>query len=192
MKKLFNFLVKTVILVLILGLLFIQYLKSDLNSDFDEKHLNNLKTEIKKAQTIPPKFINVFNKINPITNTNGIIYDRLKGNYERICPCLNLTLITSFNRKNRLTGNEYVLSWKLEKEFTQEQCFNYYIQNYDFLYQNNGIFKASEYYFNKQLSELNFDQMATLTLMIKNASLYNPTRNAEGIKRKIEEMKRHL
>ncbi len=189
MKKLFRFLVKTVILILILGFLFVQYLKSDLNKTFNQEQLSQLKTEIGKAEPIPSEFLEVFNKINPITNTNGVLYDAITENRNRECPCVDLALIAPVNGKNRYTGNRYILSWKLEKEFTQEQCFNYYVRNYDFLYENDGIFEASEYYFNKPLSELNFDQMATLTLMLRNASLYNPKRNPEGIKKRIAEIK---
>ena len=189
MKKLLRFLVKTIILILILGFLFVQYLKSDLNNTFDKEQLSQLKTEIEKAESIPTEFLKVFNEINPITNTSGILYDAITENRKRVCPCVNLAIIAPVSGKNRYTGNRYVLSWKLEKDFTQEECFNYFIQNYDFLYNNDGIFEASEFYFNKPLSELDFDQMATLTLMLRNASLYNPKRNPEGLKKRIVEIK---
>ncbi len=169
--------------------MFVQYLKSDLNNSFDKKQLNELKAEIEKAEPISTEFIKVYERVNPITNTNGILFDGIKENYYKDCPCLNAARLSFIKGKNRLTGNELVLAWKLEKEFTQKQCLSFYVEKHNFLYENIGINQASEYYFNKKLAELNFDQMATLTLMIKNAALYNPKRNPEGIKQKIAELK---
>ena len=81
--------------------------------------------------------------------------------------------------QNRLLGNEYVLAWKLEKEFTQKQCLDYYVRNFDFAQNKIGINAASNYYFNKEISELNFDENATLAIMLKNPFLYNPIRQPE-------------
>ena len=189
MKKLLKSTLKVIILIFIIGFLFIQYLISDFNNPFDEFRLNELKSEIKKAEPVPADFIEIYNKVNPITNTNGILLDAFKENYGRECPCLNLARLSGLYSNNKLLGNDYTLAWKLEKEFTQEQCFNFYSKIYDFTYNNIGLYSASEFFFKKPLNKLNYEQMATLAIMFQNSSLYNPIRNPEGIKQKLSELK---
>lgn len=188
MKKIIKFTLKALFLIVFLGVVFIQYLKSDWNKAIDEGNFNNIKTAIVNAKPLPPEFLKVYKSIYPITTTNGIIYNRFTEQYDTKCPCNEISLMLHSFYKNNSTSNNYVLSWKLEKQVTQEQCLNYYLQNADFLYNNKGVYEASNYYFQKELSELNFEQMATLIIMIDNPSLYNPKRRPELIKKRIKEI----
>lgn len=189
MKKLLKFMLNAVILILVCGFLFIQYLKSDFNNSFDQVKLSQLKSKIEKAEPIPTDFIEAYNHINPITSTNGILIDAIKGNYLRECPCLNVARMSFIHGENKLLENEYVLAWKLEKEFTQKQCLYLYAQQFDFLYNNKGIKSASEYFFHKKTDDLSYDEMATLILMFQNSSLYNPIKNPKLIEQKLNEIK---
>ena len=189
MKKLLRFLFKTIILILLIGFIFIQFLKSDFNNPFDQNRLAELKSEIKDAKSITSDFTKAYEIVNPITNTNGILFDGLKEDYKRECPCLNVARMSFIYGENRLLGNEYVLAWKLEKEFTQKQCLDYYVRNFDFAQNKIGINAASNYYFKKEISELNFDENVTLAIMLKNPFLYNPIRQPERLKNKLTEIK---
>uniref|UniRef100_UPI0040479C08 transglycosylase domain-containing protein n=1 Tax=Flavobacterium sp. TaxID=239 RepID=UPI0040479C08 len=188
MKKIIKFTLKALFLIVFLGVVFIQYLKSDWNKAIDEGDLNNLKTAIANVKPLPPEFLKIYKSIYPITTTNGLLYNRITEQYGSGCPCNRISQIHPSLTKNNSTSNNYVLSWKLEKQVTQEQCLNYYLQNVDFLYNNKGVYEASNYYFQKELSELNFEQMATLIIMTNNPSLYNPKRRPELIKKRIKEI----
>jgi hypothetical protein len=188
MKKIIKFSLKALFLIVFLGVVFIQYLKSDWNKAIDESDFNNIKTAIANAKPLPPEFLKIYKSINPITTTNGLLYNRITEQYGSGCPCNRISQIHPSLTKNNSTSNNYVLSWKLEKQVTQEQCLNYYLQNVDFLYNNKGVYEASNYYFQKELSELNFEQMATLIIMTNNPSLYNPKRRPELIKKRIKEI----
>jgi hypothetical protein len=189
MKKTLKIFLKIGIVILLLGFLFIQYLKSDFNNPFDEKEIVQLKLDIKDAKMLPSNFIDVFDKINPITNTNGRLYDGLIERYDRACPCLYVARIRFIKGYSRIKTNDYVLAWKLEKEFTQEQCLSYYAEIYDFMNQNVGINKASKFYFDKTIKNLDEEEMSILTLVMRNSALYNPLRNMKGIKKKLSEIK---
>lgn len=191
MKKLLKVIWKILILICIIGFVFIQYLKSDFNNQFEQKKLNELKLEIEKANSLPSAFVKIYNKVYKTTNTNGILFDRIRERYHRECPCLNVAQTSFIRSKNRLLGNEYVLAWKLEKEFTQEQCLFLYAKQYHFLYGNKGINSASKYYFNKKITELNYDEMATLVIMLRNPSLYNPIKNPENVEEKLNKLKKN-
>ncbi|WP_082422551.1 transglycosylase domain-containing protein [Aquimarina longa] len=84
--------------------------------------------------------------------------------------------------KNELLRNRYVLAWKLEKELSQNECLNYLVVKYDFLYNTTGIYQASRFYFNTELDSLDKKQSTTLILVMKNAWLYNPRKAPERIK----------
>ncbi|WP_127844655.1 transglycosylase domain-containing protein [Psychroflexus aestuariivivens] len=189
MKKLLKFIFIGLIIVLVIGFLVVQYLKSDFYNPFDNKKFEHLKTQIDSSNELPSEFVKVFNEINPITNTDGIITDRLKEKFDRECPCLSAGNISLVNEISRFKINQYVLGWKLEKEFTQKECLNYYVQNFDFLNNSKGLNSASEFYFNKRISDLNYEELATLVLMLKNPTLYNPKRYPERLKEKLSELK---
>ena len=178
-RKLFKFLIWSTLLFVMLGFLFVVYLKSDWNKAFNQQQLSQLKSQIRKAEPLTIKFIEIFDELYATTNTNGILFDATTTNRKRICPCVQLASIVSINKNNRYFANRYVLSWKLEKDFTQKQCFSYFVQNYYFGHGQHGIFEASEYYFHKELNELEFQEMKTLALMLKNPVLYNPRRDSK-------------
>jgi len=107
----------------------------------------------------------------------------------RTCPCLNVARSSFIFSDSRILGNQYVLSWKIEKEFTQMQCLNYYVSNYDFMSQKIGLEQAAVFYFQKKSDELNEEEMSILSLSLRNSALYNPITNLEGIKKKLLELK---
>lgn len=77
---------------------------------------------------------------------------------------------------------EWVIATRLERRYTKEEIITMYFNEYDFLNQAVGIESASNIYFSKAPSELNTSESAMLVGMFKNSSLYNPLRNAQGVK----------
>ena len=69
---------------------------------------------------------------------------------------------------------EYFLTREIEKNTSQKQCLNWITQNFDFLYGAKGIENASEFYFEKNLSNLNEKEMDILVKMLDNPLKYNP------------------
>jgi len=176
---------------LIVGvLLFIQYLISDFHNPYDKAEFDKLKAEINNAEKLPSDFQIVFDEMYPVTNTNGILIDELNSERNRSCPCLHVAYMNwNLNQQNYPNKfDEYILSWKLEKEFSQNQCLKYLAYNHNFLRSQIGIDQASAYYFEKKLNALNKKEFAILTLMIRNANLYDPIRNMHGIESKLSEI----
>lgn len=191
MKIIFKILTIGILGIVFLLFLFIQYLKSDLNNSFHQSDIQKLKAEVKSAEELPKKFLEVYNITQPITNTTEELFNCFFENYNNNCPCLeianfkqNLTM-----NNNRITGNKYILAWKLEKEVTQQECLKFLVAKHDFLYNNIGIEKASKFYFDSSLDSLNEEQMMILTLMIKNPAFYNPKINPEGVNEELEKIK---
>lgn len=74
---------------------------------------------------------------------------------------------------------EWVVSIKLERQYTKEEIIAMYLNNYDFLNQAVGIRSAARIYFGKEPNELKTEESAMLVGMLKNSSYFNPLRREE-------------
>lgn len=71
---------------------------------------------------------------------------------------------------------EWMTAVLLEKHYTKEEIMAMYLNKFEFINGAHGIFAASQIYFNKNLEDLNTEEIAVLVGMLKNPSLYNPIR----------------
>jgi penicillin-binding protein 1A len=81
---------------------------------------------------------------------------------------------------------EWIISTRLEKQYTKEEIIALYLNRYDFLNQAVGIKSAAFIYFNKPVDSLNVQESAMLVGMLKNSSLYNPLRREELVTKRRE------
>ncbi len=79
---------------------------------------------------------------------------------------------------------EWVISARLERNYTKDEIIAMYFNKFDFLYQAVGIKSAAKIYFNKRQDELNIQECAVLVGMAKNPALYNPKRFPERTKKR--------
>ncbi|WP_236676051.1 transglycosylase domain-containing protein [Chryseolinea lacunae] len=83
---------------------------------------------------------------------------------------------------------EWIISVKLEKNFTKEEIITMYLNTSDFSSNAYGIKVAAETYFDKQPSELNVQESAVLVGMLQAPSFYNPKRNPNNALTKRNEV----
>jgi penicillin-binding protein 1A len=83
---------------------------------------------------------------------------------------------------------EWIISVKLEKNFTKQEIITMYLNTSDFSSNAYGIKVAAETYFNKQPSELNVQEAAVLVGMLQAPSFYNPKRNPKNALSKRNEV----
>nr|WP_212895999.1 transglycosylase domain-containing protein [Capnocytophaga canis] len=76
---------------------------------------------------------------------------------------------------------EWIISTRLETQYTKEEILTMYFNIYDFGYQADGIRSAARIFFDKEPMELSLEESAVLVGMFKNSSLYNPVRNPVGV-----------
>lgn len=75
---------------------------------------------------------------------------------------------------------EWVISVRLERNFTKDEILTMYLNKFDFLYLAVGVKSAAKIYYNTTPADLSIDQAAVLVGMAKNPSLYNPKRFPEN------------
>ena len=79
---------------------------------------------------------------------------------------------------------EWVVSAKLEKQYTKQEIIAMYLNKYDFLNQAVGIRSAARIYFGKEPKELDIQESAMLIGMLKNSSYFNPLRREKKVKQR--------
>lgn len=72
---------------------------------------------------------------------------------------------------------EWVVSIKLEKQYTKHEIIAMYLNTQGFLFNASGIRSASRIYFGKEPNKLKIEESAVLVAMLKNPRQYNPNRS---------------
>ena len=72
---------------------------------------------------------------------------------------------------------EWVVSIKLEKQYTKEEIIAMYLNTQGFLFNASGIRSAARIYFGKEPKDLKIEESAVLVAMLKNPRQYNPNRS---------------
>ncbi|MBI1288920.1 MAG: hypothetical protein GC178_15235 [Flavobacteriales bacterium] len=190
MKCILRIGVLTLVGVVLCLFIFIEFLLSDLNPDYDEKEVRQLQSGVMNAEELPSAFLEVYAQVSPIVTTKGILYDWALKNYDNQCPCLNVVGINHhlYYKNYWLFGNRYIMSLKLERMVSQEECLSFLVHHYDFLYGNTDIYGAARFYFDKDFNDLDRKEFATLAIMLRNSSLYNPKKRPELIEERLKEL----
>jgi penicillin-binding protein 1A len=114
----------------------------------------------------------------------AFIFLGTKGGASTISQQLSKLLFTeraSASKLDRIKQKikEWVIAIRLERQYTKEEIIAMYLNEYDFLYNADGIRSAAKIYFGKEPNELRTEESAVLVGMLKNSSLYNPIRRKE-------------
>ncbi|NVK52030.1 MAG: transglycosylase domain-containing protein [Flavobacteriaceae bacterium] len=81
-------------------------------------------------------------------------------------------------------AKEWVVSIKLERQYTKEEIIAMYLNQVDFLKQAVGVRSASRIYFGKEPKDLDIQESAIIVAMLKNPRQYNPYRKVSRNKSK--------
>ena len=186
--------------MLIVGLLFFIgfyiYAKNYWKNFATETQIKELISEIKTAEELPEKFYELYEIENPNTLTYGLnrlmITSVFKSTFYKP-PSSIVALISEISRDykgsfHRHKLREISLSWKIENGASQRECLNWVANRFDFVNMALGIKQASNLYFKKEISELTEKELASLVIMMNNASLYNPLRRKELLDQKADEL----
>ena len=111
------------------------------------------------------------------------------GGGSTITQQLSKLLFTGEGSRSKVTRvfqkiKEYVISVRLERQYTKQEILAMYLNKYDFLNAAVGIRSASRIYFGKEPIELDIKESAMLVGMLKNSSLFNPLRREEMVRKR--------
>ncbi len=96
------------------------------------------------------------------------------------------TKTASSNSVKRISqkAKEWVVSIKLERQYTKQEIIAMYLNQVDFLKQAVGVRSASRIYFGKEPKDLDLQESAIIVAMLKNPRQYNPYRKVSKKKSK--------
>lgn len=163
---------KTIALLILLFIIALSFLLSDYNPIFKNDEFVFLSKELKASQKQDLKsIIDIHNKI----------YKNIK---EENCPCeVAANYIGPYRHGYSLTKLLNIAKTKLD--FTQNECLEFVLLNNSFGHDNKGIKAAAQFYFKKNIEQLNEREIITLLTVFKNPGLYDPIRNKEVVDRRV-------
>lgn len=171
--------------VIIFG--FYIWLNLSLNTVISKDSYKELVQEIRQTPQLPERFYGIYSKVagvNIKSSSKNHITERIfniltnQSNYKNGCPCIDAAYIQGINS----TIDTWIVGLALDKEVTTEQCFAFYLSHFDYLFSQIGIRNASKFYYNKEIEELNDDEMYEISVMTVNPAYFNKLRNSEKLK----------
>lgn len=102
----------------------------------------------------------------------------------------NLYLSNEKNYERKL--KELIIAYKLESQYSKEEILEFYINK---IYFQNGVYgieAASQFYFGKQTNELTLAEIAFLTAIPNNPTIYNPLTNMEQTKKRQQRILKNM
>ncbi len=103
--------------------------------------------------------------------------------------------------KNNFVGDELSIRRKIteafvsaevERRFSKDQILEFYINSVYFGSGAYGVKAASREFFGKPLAQLTVSEAATLAVLVRNPSLYNPRRNPDGVLNRRDDVIREM
>ncbi|MEX2133882.1 MAG: transglycosylase domain-containing protein, partial [Acidimicrobiia bacterium] len=109
---------------------------------------------------------------------DNILYDTTRGGSTITQQVVKNAFVGSENTIRRKVTEAFV-SAEVERRFSKERILEYYMNSVYFGGGAYGVKTAAEEFFNKELSDIAVHEAATLAVLVRNPSLYNPRTRPE-------------
>ncbi|MFN9324435.1 MAG: transglycosylase domain-containing protein [Flavobacteriales bacterium] len=86
---------------------------------------------------------------------------------------------SNFIKRTFQKFQEWIISARLERQYTKDEIFAMYLNRFDWINQAVGIHSAARVYFNTTPDSLRIEEAALLVGMCKNPALFNPLRRPD-------------
>jgi hypothetical protein len=160
-----------------------QLILSDLNPMFSSDEFKFLDNSLEKVDVQKHvRIIDLYKKIYKVGDFNTILFSR--RNFKFKYPSLEIVQDSKFGlyRVSKIPFVNSIFALKIERNHSLEKCIGLNFEISDFLEGNRGVDMAAKYYFNKDYSNLNDEELIKLIIMSSNPVLYNP-KKVKRIKR---------
>ena len=198
---------RIVTLLLIVIIYYVFNLYSQVNTEFSSqlKQRNNVNLIEYSIDDYPPELINMLLLIEDQSffEHHGIDFKEiarviygylfedkaLRGASTISQQLIKNTLLSrekTLSRKSQEALMTILLEVSYDKNFILERYMNtvYLAQKGDMAF--HGFASGSHFYFNKDVEDLNFEEMATLVALLKGPSYYNPTNFPERLSKRVK------
>ena len=186
-KKILKIILWVTISIILILFGFYVWLNLRIDNVIDKETYNHFVEEIKASEDLPERFYEIYGQVTQFdkkSTVNRFIFHLIVQNKRKSCPCMEASYGIVVN-----TFDNWTVALALDKEVSPKKCLDFYLSKYDFLYNTRGINNASQFYYQKDLGQLNDDEMLELSIMTINPSLYNKIRHPERLRDKVEKIK---
>jgi hypothetical protein len=173
---------------------YVWYIFSDYNQDIDQEEVQEIVSEIKAAKQHDRRLIEMYNKVHGNALEKSAwrnLWDWIWG-IRNAHPCYEVVRRVHLTKQPKLPESTFAFCVKVEREVSQTDCLNCILERFNFLDGNEGVDEASNFYFQKPLSELSDDERIGLIVMMENPALFHPRRFKEPFNQKVMEVRKEL
>ncbi len=162
--------------VFIVGFFIIyQLILSDLNPMFSSDEFKLLDNSLEKVDVQKHvRIIDLYKRIYNVKDINSAFF--FKKKIQDKYPSLEIVQDNKFGlyRVSKIPFVNSIFALKTERNHSLEKCIGLNFEISDFLDGNRGVDMAAKYYFNKDYSNLNDEELIKLIIISSNPVLYNP------------------
>ena len=163
------------------------YLTNSIDSVMSEERQQIIFNEINESEELPNSFYIQYEKLNP----NGLkrsytesLLSRFSDKLKK-CACEEIYAHPGyFDNYNRFAP--HIFFYEANRKVGAKKCLDYELQNADFTNGIKGIKSASRKYFNKEINDLNENEVLDLLIIHENPSVYNPLKRREKLIKRRE------
>ena len=161
------------------------YFENSVNIVIEKRAKNELLNSIKNTEPLPSKFIKALEKYYPEKFNQGVwnsIFNQLNNKSRDECQCREIYY--PYWKKDVKFAAE-ILALELEDNFTQKKCYEYIMNTSSFGFNIHGVRSAANYFYKKDINELDENEILKLDMRYKNPSLYKNEKELNNVILKI-------
>lgn len=193
MKKILYLGLWCFVIALSIAVLYTRYVFSDLNQSIDKEAVKLVIKEIQSTKGYDEFVYSTYNQVydNALERSS---FEHLISNLlgdRKECPCYYATHWASpyiLKSGYKWHENRYAAARYLEKEVSQKECLNFILTEFDYRNNNIGIEAAAKFYYQKNIADLEKEELIGLFVMYENPTFYNPKRFPERHAKRVAEL----
>ncbi len=139
---------------------------------------------------LPDHFIEIYGKVNP-GSANSLLHNVITNPHSD-CPCKDAAADMAIQMASGEVYKIAQLTFFIESYATQEQCLAFVMNNRYFANNKKGVNEASRYYYNKELQNLNDDEMLELIAMSGNTYYWDKKRFPQELAKRVVGLKKKM
>lgn len=152
---------------------------------------------IQNSKKLPQRFYVTMEKYNPDFFETGVWKSKMNRTFfairNSVCQCNEIYLPFIPGNENRkfqqkwvpFNQHDAIIKMFIEDEFSQIDCFTFYMNNCEFGMETQGIEQAAKIYFNKLPNMLNEEEIIGLYVISKSPTRYNPKLNYKNYRNAV-------
>lgn len=174
---------------------FVIYLENAIDWVMTEERQAQVFSRIENSPKLPKSFHKTMKKYYPEISQQtlwGLFYDKIISGFtwgnKKVKTCWCKEIYTHPFANNKPFLYDWIISFEIEDRFSQKRCLDYVMFTEYFGKDVNGIKNASQFYYKKDLEDLNEKEILELSVIRIAPNRYNPFFHSKRLQKRVKEI----